>query len=180
MSREPVFVGLGSNQDEPVAQLSRAVRAMGQIPTTRIQAVSSFYANPPMGPPDQPEFVNAVVWLTTDLAPLALLDVLLAIELDQGRVRGAQRWGPRTLDLDLLLYGTRCMRHPRLVLPHPGLCERPFVLHPLAEIAPHAPVPGHAEVHFLARKVCADGLQRLQPPSDRSGRNFTPAGSHPG
>lgn len=157
-------MGLGSNQSGPVAQLSRAIQALACIPDTRVLACSGLYANPPMGPADQPDFVNAVVEIATPLEPMELLDALQAIERAQGRVHGSHRWGPRTVDLDLLLYGSRCVRQERLQLPHPGLSRRAFVLHPLAEIALWLPIPGHGHAGELARKVSAADLRRLDVP----------------
>ena len=114
-----------------------------------------------MGPPDQPDYINAVVELQTTLAPLALLDELQRLEQLHRRVRGAQRWGPRTLDLDLLLYGEQHIAQPRLTVPHPGLAQRAFVLLPLAEIAPALTVPGLGPVAGLCAEVSADGISRL-------------------
>ena len=102
---ERVYIGLGSNLSEPLRQLQSAIEAIRAIPATQVAAVSPFYISDPLGPADQPRYVNAVAALDTELAPLALLDALQAIELEQGRVRKDERWGPRTLDLDLLLFG---------------------------------------------------------------------------
>lgn len=149
--RAPVVasVGLGSNLDDPIAQIRRACAALANLPESRLLATSSLYRTPPMGPPDQPDYVNAAALLETRLAPLALLDALQAIEAAQGRVR-AERWGPRTLDLDLLLYGEARIETPRLTVPHPGLPERDFVLVPLREVAgDDLPVPGHGRLGDL-------------------------------
>ena len=135
------YVGFGSNLDDPAAQIARAIDALEALPDTSLRAVSSFYRNPPMGPQDQPDYVNAVVSIDTGLAPRALLDALQAIERAQGRERGAQRWGPRTIDLDLLVYGDEVLSEDHLKVPHPGLAERAFVLVPLAEIAPQLAIP---------------------------------------
>jgi 2-amino-4-hydroxy-6-hydroxymethyldihydropteridine diphosphokinase len=115
-----------------------------------------------MGPKDQPDFVNAVVALDTALAPHALLRELQAIECRHGRVRGTERWGPRTLDIDLLLYGDLQMEDELLTLPHPGLPERNFVLYPLHEIAPCLEIAGMASVSALISRCSAEGLQVLQ------------------
>jgi len=115
----------------------------------------------PGDPPGQPEYVNAVAEIATTLAPLELLDHLLAVERAEGRSRGAKRWQARTLDLDLLLHGVRRVRSPRLTLPHPGAHRRPFVVHPLAEIAPDARIPGHGCAAELAARVPAGGLVAL-------------------
>ena len=135
------YVGLGSNLDDPTAQIARAIDALDALPDTRLRAVSSFYRNPPMGPQDQPDYVNAVVAIDTGLAPRDLLSAMQAIERMQGRDRSAQRWGPRTIDLDLLVYGDEVLSEDHLNVPHPGIAERAFVLVPLAEIAPQLTIP---------------------------------------
>ncbi|MFP5465547.1 MAG: 2-amino-4-hydroxy-6-hydroxymethyldihydropteridine diphosphokinase [Gammaproteobacteria bacterium] len=140
------YIGLGSNLDDPPAQLQQAVSALARLPDSRVVAVSPLYRNAPLvpageDPAGQPDYVNAVAALDTTLAPLALLDALQAIENDQHRVRG-RRWGPRTLDLDLLLYGNERIDLPRLTVPHPGLRERRFVLLPLRDVAPELVLPG--------------------------------------
>ncbi|MCW3150680.1 2-amino-4-hydroxy-6-hydroxymethyldihydropteridine diphosphokinase [Stutzerimonas stutzeri] len=133
---ERVYIGLGSNLAEPLQQLRSALRALAELPQSTLAAVSSLYASDPLGPPDQPRYVNAVAALDTTLTPIALLDALQAIELAQGRERKAERWGPRTLDLDILLFGERLIDEPRLQVPHYHLQARPFVLYPLADVAP--------------------------------------------
>ncbi|MGF1545787.1 MAG: 2-amino-4-hydroxy-6-hydroxymethyldihydropteridine diphosphokinase [Thiotrichales bacterium] len=130
------YIGLGSNLAHPLSQLRQAQAALQCLPATRLDTISHFYRNPALGPAGQPDYVNAVARLITDLAPLALLDQLQAIERGQGRVRSGTRWGPRTLDLDLLLYDDLSIAEKRLVVPHPGIAERAFVLWPLADIAP--------------------------------------------
>jgi len=117
-----------------------------------------------MGPQDQPDYVNAVMSITTSLTPLALLDILQSIEQQQGRVRGAERWGPRTLDLDLLLYAEQVINLPRLKIPHPGLHERSFVLYPLFEIAPSLVIPGRGALATLLQH-CENDLDVI---SDKS------------
>lgn len=155
------WIGLGSNLDDPVAQVSRALDALAGIEQTYLLQASSLYASPPMGPPDQPEYVNAVAGLLTTLTPDALLDALQAIEQAHGRVRTGERWGPRTLDLDLLLYDDLQLETGRLTLPHPGLHERAFVLHPLAEVAPELVIPGRGPLRALLRDCPADGLRPI-------------------
>jgi 2-amino-4-hydroxy-6-hydroxymethyldihydropteridine diphosphokinase len=140
-----VFVGLGSNLEHPRRQLARAVRALRRLPRTRLIAVSPNYATAPIGgDAAQPDYVNAVARLDTALAPRALLRSLLAIERRQRRKRDAsgRRNTPRTLDLDLLLYGSVRLAARGLALPHPRMHERAFVLRPLADIAPAATIPG--------------------------------------
>lgn len=130
-----VFVGLGSNLDNPRQQLALAILALKQSPNLEVVRCSSFYETAPVGGPPQPDFINAVVELKTSLSPEALLDLLQMIEQQQGRVRTVKN-GPRTLDLDLLLFGQVVMQTERLTLPHPRYHEREFVLKPLQEIAP--------------------------------------------
>lgn len=159
---ERVYIGLGSNLAEPREQLRGALRALAAIPSSRLVAVSSLYASDPLGPPDQPRYNNAVAALDTSLAPLELLDALQAIELAQGRVRKTERWGPRTLDLDILLFGDRLIDEPRLTVPHYHLHARAFVLYPLAEIAPQKLqlADGRNLTELLA--ACPfEGLERL-------------------
>ncbi|SDT51722.1 2-amino-4-hydroxy-6-hydroxymethyldihydropteridine diphosphokinase [Pseudomonas granadensis] len=131
---ERVYIGMGSNLADPAEQLRSAVTALGQLPHTRLVGVSAFYQSDSLLP-GQPRYTNAVTALDTTLAPLTLLDALQAIENDQGRER-LERWGPRTLDLDILLFGDRLIDEPRLKVPHYQMQERAFVLYPLAELAP--------------------------------------------
>lgn len=139
------WIGLGSNLDDPPAQLQRAVDALARTPGVRVVAVSPVYRNAALQLPDdtdiQPDYFNAVAALDTTLPPLALLDALQAIEQAQGRVR-TRRWGARTLDLDLLLYGDTVLDEPRLTVPHPGLPARRFALLPLHDLAPDLVLPG--------------------------------------
>ncbi|NQD93778.1 2-amino-4-hydroxy-6-hydroxymethyldihydropteridine diphosphokinase [Pseudomonas sp. CrR25] len=158
---ERVYIGLGSNLAEPLAQLRDALAALADLPQSRLAACSSFYASDPLGPTDQPRYVNAVAALDTALAPLALLDALQAIELNQGRVRKAERWGPRTLDLDILLFGERLLDEPRLRVPHYHLHARPFVLYPLAELAPALRLPDGRRLDALLAACPFAGLERL-------------------
>lgn len=132
----PAYVGLGSNLDDPPRQVQLACQALDRIPDTHLRCRSRLYRTSPLGPADQPDFLNGVALLDTRLPPLDLLDAFQAIEIAQKRRRGAIRWGPRTLDLDLLLYGTQIIDHGRLRVPHPELAQRSFVVLPLAEIAP--------------------------------------------
>jgi 2-amino-4-hydroxy-6-hydroxymethyldihydropteridine diphosphokinase len=153
-------VALGGNLDDPPAQIRRALGALADLPTTRLVRRSSLYRNPPAGYRDQPDFVNAVAQIETQLGPRELLDQVLAIEQVHGRVRAAPN-GPRTLDLDILLYGDRTVHEPGLIIPHPRMHERAFVLVPLAEIAPDATLPGSGRAVDLARTVNASGLIKL-------------------
>ena len=155
------YIGLGSNLEQPAEQVRRGLRALAKIPGCRLRTHSRSYLSRPLGPQDQPAYVNAVAELCTGLAPLELLDRLQALELAQGRTRG-QRWGPRTLDLDLLLYGDLRIESPRLQVPHPGLSEREFVLYPLMEIAgPDLTVPGLGRLGELVARCPRNGLEPL-------------------
>ena len=147
------YIGLGSNLEDPRCQLTQAIASLKSLTGCQCLAVSRLYRSKPMGPQDQPDYVNAVMAMETDLPALALLDELQVIEQQQGRVRGDEQWGPRTLDLDLLLYSDQIIDLPRLKIPHPGLHERSFVLYPLYEIAPTLQVPGHGELVELLQHV---------------------------
>lgn len=154
------FVALGSNLDDPESKVREAIAALAALPQTRLLAASSLYRSAPVGHADQPDFVNAVAQLATILAPQDLLAALLAIEHDFGRER-TFRNAPRTLDLDLLLYGELCINEPGLTVPHPRMQQRAFVLAPLLEIAPACVIPGIGPAaDWLAR--CTDqALVRL-------------------
>ncbi len=158
---ERVYIGLGSNLATPLLQLRSALAALAALPHTRLIAQSSFYASDPLGPADQPRYVNAVAALDTELSPLALLDALQTIELEQGRTRKAERWGPRTLDLDILLFGERLLDEPRLTVPHYHMHARAFVLYPLAEIAPALQLPDGRALTELLSACPFVGLERL-------------------
>lgn len=133
---ESVYIGLGSNLAEPVQQLDAALHALAQLPQTLLLATSAYYSSAPLGPSDQPRYTNAVAHLETTLAPHDVLDRLQAIELKQGRQRKAERWGPRTLDLDIILFGERILADERLCVPHYHMHARPFVILPLTELCP--------------------------------------------
>lgn len=158
---ERVYIGLGSNLAEPLQQLRDALAALAQLPDTRLLAHSSFYASDPLGPPDQPRYVNAVAALDTALHPWTLLDALQRIEQEQGRVRKAERWGPRTLDLDILLFGERSIADERLTVPHYHMHARPFVLYPLAELAAELQLPDGRRLSELLAACPFTGLERL-------------------
>ena len=133
---EQVYIGLGSNLALPEQQLDAALLTLAQMPHTRLVRSSAYYSSAPLGPADQPRYTNAVALLETQLTAHQLLDQLQAIELNQGRQRKAERWGPRTLDLDILLFGQRIIHDERLCVPHYHMHARPFVLLPLAELCP--------------------------------------------
>jgi 2-amino-4-hydroxy-6-hydroxymethyldihydropteridine diphosphokinase len=153
------YVGLGSNLDSPLQQVLMGLEALAQLPQCRLVSASSLYRSAPVGPADQPDYVNAVALLETTLHPLDLLERLQRIEDAHGRVR-QERWGPRTLDLDLLLVDNQVIDHPRLQVPHPEIPNRPFVLEPLYELWPEGQLPdGRLLSHLL--KACQE------PPPER-------------
>ena len=154
------FVALGSNLQDPPAQVRAGARAIAGLPGTRLMRMSSLYRNPAVGYRDQPDFVNAVACIETQLAPRLLLDNLLAIERAHGRARDFPN-APRTLDLDIVLYGEHVIHEPGLTIPHPRMRERAFVLVPLAEIAPEAVVPGAGPAAQLAAHADAAGMVKL-------------------
>ena len=156
-----VYIGIGSNLDKPEQHTRLATRQLDDIKSTNVVKVSSFYRSSPMGPQDQPDYINAVAELQTALEPLQLLDELQSIETEHGRVRTGSRWGPRTLDLDLLLYAEKSINSERLVVPHPGLHERAFVLYPLYEISPGLVIPGKGSLAKLIEKCPAEGLEKI-------------------
>ncbi len=157
----PVFIALGANLADPLQQITRAVAALRQLPHCRWVACSPLYASTPMGPADQPDYVNGVAWLETALTPHQLLDATQHIELTQGRVRKAERWGPRTLDLDLLLYGNLTVDDARLTVPHYGMRERSFVLQPLFDLAPDLLLPDGTALRELIAACDCSGLRPL-------------------
>ncbi len=160
-SDEFAYVGLGANLDDPVSHVVAGFAALTSLPGTRLIARSSLYRTAPVGYLDQPDFINAAAQLKTALSSRELLQALLEIERDQGRVRKFPN-APRTLDLDILLYGDQCIDEPGLTLPHPRLHERAFALLPLNEIAPSLTIPGRGSVHELLRAVDVSGVQLLK------------------
>lgn len=161
MTKEIAYIGLGSNLATPEAQINTARNAITALPEVFEDAFSSLYRSPPMGPQDQPDYINAVMAITIDLSAIQLLRRLQQIELDHGRVRKDERWGARTLDLDILLYGQQMINQPDLIVPHYGLKERAFVLYPLQEIAPELEVPGQGTMTELLASCPLDGLVKL-------------------
>lgn len=155
------YIGLGSNQSEPLVQLRRAREALAALPGTELRRCSSVYETAPVGYTDQPDFLNAVCCIETDFGPLDLMRALLDIEVQQGRTRHGPAGGPRTLDLDLLLYEQRVLVAEMLQLPHPRLHERGFVLYPLAEIAPDLQVPGQGDVATLLARCAEQQVRQL-------------------
>lgn len=155
------YIGLGSNLADPRRQVECAFSTLAQMPQSRVLRRSSLYATPPWGRADQPEFVNAVAEVETALSAPDLLAALLAIERGAGRVRDGERWGPRVLDLDILVYGAESIDADGLQVPHPRLKDRAFALLPLAELAPQLDVPGVGRVEALLPHVDAHGCVRL-------------------
>lgn len=155
----PAYIGIGSNLQEPLQQVCQALDALAALPSSRLLAHSRLYRTPPLGPSGQPDYVNGAALLNTELEPLALLDELQGIELQQGRRRNGERWGPRTLDLDLLLYSDHRIETPRLQLPHIQMHRRAFVLLPLLDIAgPDLSIPGRGILGELAAACDATGV----------------------
>jgi 2-amino-4-hydroxy-6-hydroxymethyldihydropteridine diphosphokinase len=156
----PAYIGVGSNLDDPGAQVRRACAKLAELPSTRLVLTSPIYVSSPFGPVKQPDFANAVAGILTQLDPLALLAGLHSIEAAQGRPKERERWGPRVIDLDVLVYGRERLADPRLTLPHPGIVERNFVLYPLADIAPDLDIPGLGRVIELKGRVTSEGIHQ--------------------
>ncbi|MCW8890152.1 MAG: 2-amino-4-hydroxy-6-hydroxymethyldihydropteridine diphosphokinase [Sedimenticola sp.] len=154
------YIGLGSNLDNPVQHVQTALDELRQLPDSRLISCSSLYRSPPMGPADQPDYINAAAALETSLNPHRLLTELQSIEQQHGRKR-ERRWGARTLDLDLLVYGESQLSDEELTVPHPGLAERAFVLYPLQEIANTLMIPGLGAIQSLVAECPLNGLEKL-------------------
>jgi len=157
----PAYIGLGSNLQKPAQQIEEALGLVAEIPDTRLVAVSSLYRSAPFGGVEQPDFVNAVASMMTQLVPLELLARLQDVENRQGRDRDEARWGPRVLDLDLLVYSAQTIDEPDLSVPHPGIGERNFVLLPLGEIAPDLVIPGLGRVASIPVSMDEPGISRI-------------------
>jgi len=160
MTPVTAYVALGANLEDPAVQVRAGLAALATLPNTQLLVQSSLYRTAPVGYADQPDFINAVAAVDTELSPRELLDALLAIELNHGRVRQFAN-APRTLDLDVLLYDDVEVNEPGLTIPHPRMHERAFVLAPLAEIAPLCEIPGHGRVSELLRGLDTQGVTRL-------------------
>jgi len=156
------YIAVGSNLADPVSQANLAIEMLKSLPRSTFIATSQLYSSTPMGPQNQPDYINAVVAIKTELTPIELLDCTQKIELEQGRVRKDERWGPRTLDLDIVLYGNEVIDSERLTVPHYGMKEREFVLYPLAEIAPSLQLPDGTELTELLKIVDKNGLNVWQ------------------
>ena len=155
-----VYIGLGSNMESPKQHITTAIDALGEIQSTRVTNVSSIYKSKPVGPQDQDDYVNAVVELETELTAIALLDNLQAIENEHGRVR-TERWGPRTLDLDILMFADDVIQNERLTVPHIEMTNRCFVLVPLAELKPDIQIPGKGSINDVLKNIDQDSLEIL-------------------
>jgi 2-amino-4-hydroxy-6-hydroxymethyldihydropteridine diphosphokinase len=152
------FIGLGSNLQNPVQQITMAFGELAKIPLTKVIATSPLYQNPPIGFSEQPDFINAVAELETRLPAQELLTELFTIEARQNRTRGVERNGPRTLDLDLLLYGNVCIETEQLTVPHPRMKQRAFVLYPLADIAGELSLPCGTQLSELLSQITRQHL----------------------
>lgn len=156
-----VYLGLGANLVDPINQLREAVNALANHTALTLAARSSLYGSKPMGPQDQPDYVNSVIEIHTHLSPLDLLDVTQSIENQFGRVRKEERWGPRTLDIDILLFDTMQLDSERLTVPHYGMKVREFVLYPLLEIAPELVLPCGEPLKEIIKTIDKNGLSVL-------------------
>jgi 2-amino-4-hydroxy-6-hydroxymethyldihydropteridine diphosphokinase len=157
----PAYVALGSNLDDPPVQVARAFTALAGLRGSRMVARSSLYRSRPFGPVAQPDFVNAVAGMLTTLDAATMLEELKALEERLGRDRPVVRWGPRRIDLDLIVHGTTRIDEPQIQVPHPGIADRAFVLTPLAEVAPDLDVPGVGRVRTLAARADEAGMSRM-------------------
>ncbi len=158
---DTIYIGIGSNLNDPIQQVNMAIEELGQIDDTEMLRSSGLYRSAPLGSADQPDYINAVCALITRAEPIELLDNLQNIEHQHGRVRGGEQWGPRTLDLDILLFGDKIINFDRLIIPHSGLDQRSFVLYPLYEIAPDLDVPGLGLLQTLIAACDQAGLERI-------------------
>ena len=157
-----VYVGIGSNLDNPVAQVQQAITMFQSSDQFRDVRVSSLYRSEPMAGMKQPDYINAVVAFTTDLNPHDLLDSLQQMENDQGRVRTDVRWSARTIDLDILLIGKEEICDDRLTVPHPGIFERNFVILPLAELDPDLSLPDNTHMSYLLTQITEEGIEKIE------------------
>lgn len=157
-----VFIAVGSNLNDPISQALDAIESLKSLPQSQFIRASSLYSSSPMGPQDQPDYINAIIEIETSLTPIELLNQTQAIELGQGRVRKEERWGARTLDLDILLYAQEVIESERLTVPHYGMKEREFVIYPLLEIAPNLYLPCGTKLKELTKAVPLNGLHIWQ------------------
>ena len=152
------YIGLGANLNDPIGQVKTALEELAKLDHCRLVASSKIYISKPMGPADQPDYVNAVALLDTSLSPHQVFDHTCTIELNHGRVRNGEHWGPRTLDLDILLYDQQEIKDDTLTVPHYGLKEREFVIYPLLDITPDLILPCGTEVQSLTKSVPLNGM----------------------
>jgi 2-amino-4-hydroxy-6-hydroxymethyldihydropteridine diphosphokinase len=160
MRSTEVYIGVGANLDDPRRHVEQAIAELSQLEHCADALASPIYQSEPLGPPGQPDYFNAVVKINTSLSAEALLDALQAIESAHGRKRDGERWGPRTLDLDILLYGHECIATTRLKVPHPEISQRNFVLQPLLDLAPSLEIPGQGRLRDLIEKIPLTGLKK--------------------
>jgi 2-amino-4-hydroxy-6-hydroxymethyldihydropteridine diphosphokinase len=161
MQAVDVYIGLGSNLSDPQQQVTRALQELGEILDTQLLAASSLYVSKPMGPSDQPDYINAVAKISTSLKPEALLKALQNIEQKHERQRKGERWGPRTLDLDIILYADEQVETKMLQIPHYGIAEREFVLIPLQELQADLMIPGKGSLESLIAQLPAYSLSKI-------------------
>lgn len=155
------YIGLGANLNDPIAQVKTALQELAKLRQSKLVASSKIYISKPMGPADQPDYVNAVALIETELTPHQVFDYTCEIELNHGRVRNGEHWGPRTLDLDILLYDQLEIQDQTLTVPHYGLKEREFVIYPLLDISPALVLPCGTKVQSLTEKVALNGMLPL-------------------
>ena len=167
--RVRAYVGIGANLGERESSIRRAIELLGSFPGIAVTGISTLRETPPWGPVEQPPYVNGAVELETELEPRVLLEVLLDVERRLGRIRSGERWGPRTIDLDLLVHGDAVRDEPGLTLPHPHLHERRFALEPLAELAPDLVVPGRGTASSLLDALGLGAPGRDRPPPNMQG-----------
>jgi 2-amino-4-hydroxy-6-hydroxymethyldihydropteridine diphosphokinase len=157
----PAYVAIGANLGDARASVETAFDRISELPRSRVIARSRLFRSRPLGPQDQPDFVNAAAGLLTQLTPLELLTELKRLEQAMGRGQPSVRWGPRVIDFDLSVFGSERIQTDSLTVPHPGVPVRNFVLYPLLDIAPELQVPGHGRIRELAARVSAEGLTAL-------------------
>lgn len=155
------FIGLGSNMDNPGRHIRSAIASLDSVPLTALIKVSSLYKSKPLGPPEQDDYINAVAKLETTLDVMALLESLQKLEQQHGRIRTGDRWGPRPLDLDILMYGSETICNARLLIPHAEMLKRSFVLVPLYELEPGLRIPGNGWLKDHIDNIAPDGLEKL-------------------
>lgn len=152
------FIALGSNLANPLNQVNQAIKSLRELPETNVITYSPFYRTKPLGPQNQPDYLNTVIQLETTLYPVDLLDYLQRIEQQQGRERKAHRWGPRTLDLDILLYDDLAIQNQRLTIPHYDMKNREFMIYPLFDIAPNLVMPDGTKISELIKILPRNGM----------------------